>query len=376
MWDAATGKELGSLAVGRNRLWGPVVLSPSGKLAAAADLSCVRIFDRVTGLAGSGPAGHVGNVLAIELSPDGFQAATGGAEGKIILWNRATAEILHELDPGPQQMLSHVFSRDSRTLYSLSSTRTGLKPLPGKNAVQYGLQAWNTSTGKAIWGMDALPSEAFTLALSPDGRVLAVAGKDQVALFEAAGGKPIRTLSAEGETRSVMYASGPNTSLIFTKDGSELLAWGNTKGIHRWEVATGDHMTLDTDRVNRAATSSTAFSPDGKLLVLGAWCDHLLIVDVATGKEVGRIKGVSNDLAGAPFAIAFSPDGKTLAWGGPVDGKVRVVNASTGATIRELVADSGRVTSLHFSADGKTLAAGYANSSALIWDLRETPVQN
>lgn len=197
-----------------------------------------------------------------------------------------------------------------------------------------------------------------------------------MALFEAAGGKPIRTLTADGETRNFMYPSGPNTSLIFTKDGSELLAWGNTKGIHRWEVATGNHMVLDTDRVNQAATSRTAFSPDGKLLVLGAWCDHLLIVDVATGKEVGRIKGVSNDHAGAPSAIAFSPDGQTLAWGGPVDGKVRIVNPSTGATIRELVADSGRVNSLHFSADGKSLAAGYANSSALIWDLHEGPIRN
>ena len=376
MWDATTGKELGSLAVGRNRLWGPVVFSPSGKLAAAGDLSCVQISDRTTGLVGSGPAGHVGHVQAIELSPDGFQAATGGAAGKIILWNRATAEILHELDPGPQQVFSHVFSHDSRTLYSLTSARTAPKPLPGKNAVQNGLQAWNTSTGKAIWGSDALPPEAFTLALSPDGRILAVAGKDQVALFETAGGKPIRTLTADGETRSYMYASGPNTSLIFTKDGSELLAWGNSKGIHRWDLATGNHLVLGTDRVNQAATSSTAFSPDGKLLVLGAWCDHLLIVDVATGKEVGRIKGVSNDLAGAPLTIAFSPDGQTLAWGGPVDGKVRIVNPTTGATIRELIADSGRVNSLHFSADGKTLAAGYANSTALIWDLRETPVQN
>lgn len=53
------------------------------------------------------------------------------------------------------------------------------------------------------------------------------------------------------------------------------------------------------------------FSADGKLLVAGK-SNQLILWDMSTGKELGRLKGHSS----TSYALAFSPDNKMLASGG------------------------------------------------------------
>jgi WD40 repeat protein len=64
--------------------------------------------------------------------------------------------------------------------------------------------------------------------------------------------------------------------------------------------------------------------------------------------------------------VAFRPDGKILA-SGSGDGRVKLRRATTGKEAASLRGARGIISSLAFSGDGKTLAAG--GDEILVWDV-------
>jgi hypothetical protein len=148
-----------------------------------------------------------------------------------------------------------------------------------------------------------------SVAFSPDGRLLASGScgkvgnsfcvQGEIKLWDVASGSLVRTLS--GHTGFVF-------SVAFSPDG-RLLASGSCgqldspgyyipnciQGeIKLWEVATGREVrTLSghTDFVY-----SVAFSPDGKLLASGSWDGTIKLWDVATGREVRTLKGHTDEV--------------------------------------------------------------------------------
>jgi WD40 repeat protein len=91
------------------------------------------------------------------------------------------------------------------------------------------------------------------------------------------------------------------------------------------------------------------FSPDGKLFAAGDR-EFVRLRDVGTGKEVRRINAVKGRMG----TLAFSPDGKTLAGGG---GWLCLWNVATGQ-VRHLFPTNGdQIRSVAFTRDGKTIAS-------------------
>jgi WD40 repeat protein len=66
---------------------GPILalaLSPDGsKLAVAAEVGDVRVYDTATGDPVAKCSGHEGGIYAVEFTPDGKQLVTGGFDGKL-----------------------------------------------------------------------------------------------------------------------------------------------------------------------------------------------------------------------------------------------------------------------------------------------------
>jgi WD40 repeat protein len=85
--------------------------------------------------------------------------------------------------------------------------------------------------------------------------------------------------------------------------------------------------------------------------------------DVATGKEVDRLRGHGDGV----FSLALTADGKLLASG--AWGKVRLWDASTGTAIAEWDVAKDQVTRIAFSPDGKTAALSYGGNSIELWDV-------
>jgi WD40 repeat protein len=248
------------------------------------------------------------------------------------------------------------FSPDGKTLVSGAGS---LVDNPGELCI------WDAATGKlrTTWKTDAAVT---SVAVSPDGRALAVAEGDRTAkLFDHATGKLIATLR--------MPDRGANL-VAFSPDG-RLLATANTnRNIQLWTVAGNDPERPLRTVVGHEAVEAIAFSPDGRRLATANQDGATRLWDVASGKEVVSLRVHK----GAVKSVAFSPDGKQLASAG-MDQAVRVWDVETGKELRMLAGNRQPVLSVAFTPDGRTLASSGGNAEdkdarpeageVLLWDV-------
>jgi WD40 repeat protein len=150
-----------------------------------------------------------------------------------------------------------------------------------------------------------------------------------------------------------------------TEESGEVHCWDATNWKQRWSLKTP-----------RGLVRCIAFSPDGKTLATGEGMGRpgqVVLRDAATGNEQAVWDAHEQDV----FALAFSPDGKTLA----SCGKERVVKLRDLAdgTHRVIIKQkSGWIRSLAFSPDGHLLALACgdydpasrrASGDVRLWDM-------
>ncbi|MEM4413247.1 MAG: right-handed parallel beta-helix repeat-containing protein, partial [Candidatus Caldarchaeum sp.] len=197
----------------------------------------------------------------------------------------------------------------------------------------------------------------FSVAFSPDGRLLASGSWQEIKLWEVGSGQLVRTLS--GHTDEVH-------SVAFSPDG-RLLASGSRQEIKLWDVASGREVR--TLSGHTSWVTSVAFSPDGRLLASGSWDATIKLWDVASGREVRTLKGHTYWVE----SVAFSPDGRLLASGGckggDIDDRIQLWDVSTGQRLRLFQGHTACVTSVAFSPDGRLLASGSEDKTIKLWEV-------
>jgi WD40 repeat protein len=203
----------------------------------------------------------------------------------------------------------------------------------------------------------------MAVAISPDGKTLATAGKDKsIRFFDLASGKRTNVIRHESEIWSIGY-SGDGKSFAFS-DGD--------KAVTIVDAQTLKEKTVMKDQFE-APVAMLSLSPDGSLL---ATIEDGLQVPHCWELPSGKARAVFEGHGDRVNSVAFSPDGKHVATTSG-DETIRLWEAAAGIPGRPLRGHDGPVFMAVYSPDGKTLlSAGTRDKTVRLWDLSTFKVKN
>jgi WD40 repeat protein/serine/threonine protein kinase len=374
--------------------------------------------------------GHSGRVVAVAYSPDGRQLLSGDDDGLVLLWDlKGAKHAVVGMQPGGVTSAAFggggawfVTAGESQSVRVWdAATRAVLHtlPSPGQLAAasrDAGLVAVaHRKDGIRVWELDRqglrpgrrLPAPSGTLnhlALSPDGRYLALAGLDYLleihdlrsenarplmrrlprtprdqradlytvafsrdSKYLAVGTTPLTVLKLPGCEEEQRYFAEGNlrSGVIAFGHGDRLLAATHRYLFRVWDRETGSVVLAPRD--GRNFDLAVDFSPDGRQLALARKTEVVLqsLAPAAGGSREIRLPDRPR-----AWALAFSPDGKTLAVRGG-DRQVFVLDTDTDEVTNTLRAED-RIddwADLVFSPSGQLLS-GCEGSRLAVWDVK------
>jgi WD40 repeat protein len=207
------------------------------------------------------------------------------------------------------------------------------------------------------------PAQTFTVALSPDGQLLAASGTDgTVTLYDVSDpSRPAHLATLRGFTSTVY-------DVTFGPGGRTLAAASNDGSVRQWDLSQPARPSLSgvVRAPGNQPLQAVGYSTDGRLLAAAGAGGTLLIW--RSGEDRGRT--VSGAGTTQLTSLAFSPNGRILVTGGE-DDVVRVFSVATSGDARParspLVGFSSWVNSVAFSPDGRSLVAGSSDDSLREW---------
>lgn len=345
-WDVYTGKMIGQPVKNHSMNINTIAFSPDGKvlLSGSTDMT-IAVVDVKTHEKVVDPlTAHTDGISSLVYSPKGDIFASASADETIVLWDAKTYKPIHQI-----KNLGHIaydleFNPDGTLLASGNSDGT---------IVFYDMKDYSI-TGQII---QAQETEVTSVDFSPDGRLIAAGGGDNTAMIWN-----VSTREKEGESYSGHLA--PISKVLFTRDGIGLVTGGYDQSIITWNIKTHQEIWRIAN-YQKEGIRDLALNPEGTFIA-SASVDHTVIV---FDFKYGQVKKILTDHTKPVTSTAFSPDGKILA-SGDLNDSIYLWNTESYTKIGSLENKQGLgVCSIVISPDGKTIASGYENDTIVLWNL-------
>ncbi|RMF43048.1 MAG: hypothetical protein D6753_06180 [Planctomycetota bacterium] len=316
-----------------------------------------------------------------DLALDSYGATlAGGSSGQVIVEGNADASRLFKLithaeqpymppdqDPIPKEQMALI-----KTWIEQGMPENAGSKIKRNNAAAASLLG-NVTTGRPE-GPPPMPQSLLrepvqetprsaaisALAASPWAPLIALGGQQQVSLYHAETGQLLGVLP---------FPEGEPQSLVFTRDGRQLLIGGGRHGHSGCavlvDVATGERIAKVGDELDIVLAAD--ITPDKQRIALAGPQKIIRVFDTVTGEVVLQLKKHTDWV----YTLRYSPDGILLASGDRSNGLL-VWEADTGTLYADLRGHKGEIRSLDFRPDSNVLASSSLDGTVKLWDMFES----
>ncbi len=367
------GKELRSLT-GHNDAVTDIAFTPDSQLIATASQDkTVKIWDR-SGKTLATLTAHTGPIWSVNFSPNGQWLATASEDKTVKLWQRRGNQFQYytTLTGHVGSVYSAVFSPDNNQIIATASAdKTG--------------RIWNLKTN-AVIPLTGHTREVLNISFSPDGKTLATAGNDNVAILWNRASGTRTGIVLKGHTSGVTdvsFSQNRQTIATASKDNS-IKVWGS------------DGVLIDTLRGHEGRVNSISFNQDGSLLasaanektvrvwqvinssarIISQFSDKAYRVSFSSNSQ--RIVGSSlstiqtwdsngkrlSSWSDSPtYAVAFDPTGNIVT----SNGNDLKVWTQTGQLLKLIKAHSQPILSITIAPDGQEMLTASVDQTVKFW---------
>jgi WD40 repeat protein len=391
LWDARTGKCLFTYDGHTDSVTSLAFLTAGHGLVSGSRDGTVRIWTWETGTKPPKKLIRVAgkDVLALALSPDGRQLATGGGEDYVVrLWDLRAGTLLREFrghwaavralafSPAGDQLASGaednticlwslgdprvLTMRQDTWVHALAYSPDGRVLITGGGLDQGIIRFWDTATGEYLRTLPGHTAGVCSLAFSPDGQKIASGSYDRTLLVRETGTGAQLPPMAHGATIH---------TVAFSRSGNLLASGGDDRVIREWEINQGAMMLSSRPPAPAEPTPSgesmvytVRAAANGRLAVSGGRNQNVRLWDVVSGLPRGSFAGHPFDVT----AVALSPDSKRVASGSYQE--VRVWTPEMARLETVLTGHESWVLAIDFSTDGRRIVTGSEDRRIMIWD--------
>ena len=289
---------------------GNAVISPDGVLVAAATADKrLRIFDAVKFTT----RGEISSELfPVAFSPDAGALVTIKFPSSIELWDVAARTNCGTFNTGLP------FRRDEDI---------ALSPDGGLLAVGYRSEValFDLPTSRRIGTLRGHHGVLLTMAFSPDGKLLATSGQDSVVkLWQMPAREPDGHMPAHPGTELMTLRGHKDhiRQLVFSGDGTQLATASHDGTARLWAIPSGE--LLATFSGHKEFVTATAFSGDARTLATGSYDGTIKLWNLATRREINSIGNIHS-----VGYLKFSPDDQALIVGSKTTKTLTFLRAPT-----------------------------------------------